>query len=201
MNFIWWRIQVDWIARGSLSNYSPLHFPIVLFKSSLLAFPKFSSTYLLGFCSNCLLLCSGFNKYLKISKISNDIKLWFSSIRWKARLLSVLMHLFFFVFVSIFVFVFVIVFYVERKAHKYLVIRLWLATDFGWRKVRPLCLYFMFLYSCVCICFVFYVESKLVARRWLATDCGSREERPPPPLRYYTFAWSPFELYLWTESI
>ena len=118
MNFIWWRIQVDWIARGSLSNYSPLHFPIVLFKSSLLAFPKFSSTYLLGFCSNCLLLCSGFNKYLKISKISNDIKLWFSSIRWKARLLSVLMHLFFFVFVSIFVFVFIIVFYVESKAHK-----------------------------------------------------------------------------------
>ena len=118
MNFIWWRNQVDWIARESLSNYSPLHFPIVLFKSSLLAFPKFSSTYLLGFCSNGLLLCLGFNKYLKISKISNDIKLWFSSIRWKARLLSVLMHLFFFVFVSIFVFVFIIVFYVGSKAHK-----------------------------------------------------------------------------------
>ena len=66
MNFIWWRIQVDWIARVSLSNYSPLHFPIVLFKSSLLAFPKFSSTYLLGFCSNGLLLCLGFTKYLDL---------------------------------------------------------------------------------------------------------------------------------------
>ena len=63
-------------------------------------------------------------------------------------------------------------------------IRRWFATDFGRRKLRPLCLYFIF-----CICFVFYVESKLVARRWLATDCGSREERPPPPLRYYIFAW------------
>ena len=84
-----------------------------------LGFPQiFFHIYLLGFCSNCLLLCSGFNKYLKISKISNDIKLWFSSIRWKARLLSVLMHLFFFVFVSIFVFVFIIVFYVQSKAHK-----------------------------------------------------------------------------------
>ena len=96
MNFIWWRIQVDWIARVSLSNYSPLHFPIVLFKSSLLAFPKFSSTYLLGFCSNGLLLCLGFNKYLKFWKISNDLKLWLSNVRRNARFVSVLMHLFLF---------------------------------------------------------------------------------------------------------